>query len=317
MLTATNTQQLPHYRAGQAAEDGYRRKMATYTREFIIDNNCGVDLVLFVLETSGTMHPEARTCLRRLSDYAKYPDIEYAQIIKNISVHVQAARAKQISDAIKRYSTDSKLTEPWISPGPGVVAPLQRPRRITALGIANRGRGRALSALLPQTIEGSTIIDNGVVVGISSGGSGEIDGIVRNGSSGSSSSSSSSIVNGRSETAIVVVDEVTALARLVVETVAATAGAATTMVGNRVPTMVVIGEGVGDNHGGIGGGVNRSGDGSSGGGGSRGGRGNVGGNWRDDGSGGRHDGDSGGGRGRGGGGSSSDSRLIYGTDAEE
>jgi hypothetical protein len=145
MLAATNSKATKDYRAGKAAVEGAKSKLATYVKDFHLDNDRGVELVLCVAEPSGALAPEARKFLRQLADYGANPTIEYGQILRTLSVHIHTARAKMVHELITRYSTDGIPTTPFVSPPDRTLPPVLPPPGVFPLFELNRGRRYAVT----------------------------------------------------------------------------------------------------------------------------------------------------------------------------
>lgn len=150
MFAATNSKLIKDYRAGKAAVAGAKAKLATYAKEFKLQNTAGVELVLCVAEPSGALAPEARKFLRQLAEYGSNPIIEYGQILRTLSVHIHTARAKMIHEIITRYSSYGPPTMPFVSPPPRTLPPVLSPPPPLPIIVQNRAAGRRNAVAPPR-----------------------------------------------------------------------------------------------------------------------------------------------------------------------
>jgi hypothetical protein len=150
MFAAANSKLIKDYRAGKAAVEGAKHKLATYAKDFQLNNDRGVELVLCVAEPSGALAPQARNFLRQLAEYGSNPIIEYGQILRTISVHIHTARAKMVHEIIARYSTDGPPTTPFVSPSPRTLPPLLPPPAPLPICEQNRAAGRRNAVAPPR-----------------------------------------------------------------------------------------------------------------------------------------------------------------------
>ena len=106
----------PDYTVGLAANNSALRKHQFYNRLY---QPPGPDtqLIIFAFETSGSIHPEARTFLRDhvAAGTTHNPGLEFGNIIKTISVSLQTALAKCVLTARTRLTLDQPPTYPYVA----------------------------------------------------------------------------------------------------------------------------------------------------------------------------------------------------------
>ena len=123
------------YTVGRAADARIIDKRRRYEREYHT-NNPNAKLVVFAVESSGAVHPEAHQFLK---EHAKLTDPsnhgrKLGQLLTSLSVSIQAARARSITTARDLLSVDGAPTIPYTNgplptvPPPVSVAPTLYPR---------------------------------------------------------------------------------------------------------------------------------------------------------------------------------------------
>ena len=88
------------YTVGRAADTRAIEKRRRYDREYYT-NNPNAKLVVFAVESSGAVHPEAHQFLKehaRLTDPSNYSR-KLGQLLTSLSVSIQAARARSVTTA--------------------------------------------------------------------------------------------------------------------------------------------------------------------------------------------------------------------------
>ena len=150
------------YTVGQAAGARTIDKRRAYDRDFETTNP-NVNLVLFAVEDSGAVHPEAHQFLRSHARLVA-PDNsgrELGHSLASLSVSIQAARAKSVTTARDLLSVDALPPQPYITgilpivPLPAWLAPDVHPRRFAVIPSYTRTHG--LSDPVDPTYHISTI----------------------------------------------------------------------------------------------------------------------------------------------------------------
>ena len=114
------------YTVGRAADARAIEKRRRYDREYYT-NNPNAKLVVFAVESSGAVHPEAHQFLKehaRLTDPSNYSR-KLGQLLTSLSVSIQAARARSVTTARDLLSVDGAPTIPYANgPLPKVPPPV-------------------------------------------------------------------------------------------------------------------------------------------------------------------------------------------------
>ncbi len=111
--------------------------------------NPNVNLVIFAVEDSGAVHPEAHQFLRSHARLVT-PDNsgrELGHSLASLSVSIQAARAKSVTTARDLLSVDALPPQPYITgilpvvPTPAWLAPNVHPRRFAVMPFPSSSSG--------------------------------------------------------------------------------------------------------------------------------------------------------------------------------
>ena len=133
------------YTVRQAAAARTIDKRRAYDRDFETTNP-NVNLVIFAVEDSGAVHPEAHQFLRSHARLVA-PDNsgrELGHSLASLSVSIQAARAKSVTTARDLLSVDALPPQPYITgilpivPPPAWLAPDVHPRRFAVMPFPER-----------------------------------------------------------------------------------------------------------------------------------------------------------------------------------
>jgi len=133
------------YTAGQAAATRTIDKRRDYDRDFETTHPA-VQLVIFAVEDSGAVHPEAHQFLRShaLLVSPDNPGRELGHSLASLSVSIQAARAKSVTTARDLLSVDALPPQPYINgvlpivPPPAWLASVIPPRRYAVMPFPER-----------------------------------------------------------------------------------------------------------------------------------------------------------------------------------
>jgi hypothetical protein len=133
------------YTVGQAAAARTIDKRRAYDRDFETTNP-NVNLVIFAVEDSGAVHPEAHQFLRSHARLVApdNPGRELGHSLASLSVSIQAARAKSVTTARDLLSVDALPPQPYITgilpivPPPAWLAPDVHPRRFAVMPFPER-----------------------------------------------------------------------------------------------------------------------------------------------------------------------------------